>query len=406
MHFKSFAVAALGLVGAVTAQRPTDTSICDYYTTALFKNNTADSQQQLMTRIVNIALIGNGHYSRRSVNVTGIISTGTYNGIKVSLLPYFDGGLFSTNGGGKPISVNFLDGGGSGTLMSYKAADSMSSNQYFLMTHLYQYFGVLLGCSKQGGTNFPAYSGSDSQYKVHKFMNLSDAEVNYFIEQVALSASFFGVSASDLMIIGYSLRQSFGYRCLPPATIVPSQGAQLQSICTDPTCPLASNNTCASYDQTITKPKLEPCYVAEAACNKVPGTYGYLCHNDYLLCRASGGIKTNGTTSPSNTCSCSGSGPCLCSASGSGSCPCSNSGSCPCSAPKTGSGTGFGTSSNKTSGSGSSKTNSTSSGSGSGSGSKTNGTTTAAKPTQLTAGAATVGVSFAAIAGGLIAFSL
>ncbi|CAD6441203.1 9c788a51-f507-4f6e-8599-559a463500c0 [Sclerotinia trifoliorum] len=421
MHFKALAVAALALVGAATAQRPTDTSICDYYTTALFINNTADFQHQLIMRIVNIALVGN-HAPSPGVNVTGILYTGTYNGIKVNLLPYFDGGFFSTNGGGKPISVDFLDSGGLATLSSNKAADSMSSNQYFLMTHLYQYFGVLLGCSKQGGTEFPAYSGSDSQYKVHKFMDLSDAEVNYFIEQVALSASSFGVSASDLMIIGYALRQSFGYRCLPPATIIPSQGAQLQSICTDSTCPLAPNNTCASYDQTITKPKLDPCYVAKAACYKAPGTSSNLCNNNYLICKASGGIKTNGTTSPSNTCSCSGSGPCLCSASGSascpcsdsgscpcsdsGSCPCSNSGSCPCSAPKTESGTGFGTSSNKTSGTGSSKTNSTGTGTGSGSDSKTNGTTTATKPTQLTAGAATVGVGFAAIAGGLLAFFL
>ncbi|KAJ8068453.1 hypothetical protein OCU04_004008 [Sclerotinia nivalis] len=391
MHFKSLAVAALGLAGAVTAQRPTDTSICDYYTTALFQNNTAQLQQYLMMRIVNIALIGNyGENSRRRVNVTGILFNGTYNGIKVNLSPYFDGGLFSTNVGGKPISVNFLDGGGLGTLWSFKVADSMSSNQYFLMTHLYQYFGVLFGCSKQGGTDFPAYSASASQYEVHKFMNLSDAEVNYFIEQIALSASSFGVSASDLMIIGYALRQSFGYRCLPPATIIPSQGAQLQSICTDSTCPLAPNNTCASYDPTITKPKLDPCYVIKVACKEAPKTDYILCDNNYMVCRASGGIKTNGTTSPSGTCSCSGSG----------------SGSCPCSAPSTGSGTGFGTSSNKTSGTGSNKTNSTGSGSASGSDSKTNGTIATTKPTQLTAGAATVGLSFAAIAGGLVAFFL
>ncbi|KAF7865717.1 hypothetical protein EAF04_005883 [Stromatinia cepivora] len=421
MYFKSLAVAALSLVGAVTAQRPTDTSICDYYTNALFKNNTAHLQQHLMLRIVNIAFIGNygkssiqsstvafthrtltGEKSRPSVNVTGILLNGTYNGIKVDLSPYFGGGFFSTNGGGKPISVNFLDGGGWGTLWSFNAANSMSTNQYSLMTHLYQYFGVLLGCSKQGGADFPAYSGSASQYNVHKFMDLSDAEVNYFIEQVALSASSFGVSASDLMIIGYALRQSFGYRCLPPATVIPSQGAQLQSICTDSTCPLAPNNTCASYDQTISKPKLDPCYVTKVACKEAPKADYILCDNNYMICRASDGSKTNGTISPSNTCPCSGSGPCSCSDSGSGSCPCSDSGSCSC----LGSGKGSGTSSNGASGTGSGGTNSTGSGSGSGSDSKTNGTTKPTKPTQLTAGAATVGLSFAAIAGSLLAFFL
>ena len=37
-----------------------------------------------------------------------------------------------------------------------------------LLTHLYQYFGVLLGCSDVGMTGFPAYAGEGSQYNVHK----------------------------------------------------------------------------------------------------------------------------------------------------------------------------------------------------------------------------------------------
>ena len=44
---------------AVNAQRPQNESICDYYTTALLKNNTADNQDTLLTLLVNTVVIGN-----------------------------------------------------------------------------------------------------------------------------------------------------------------------------------------------------------------------------------------------------------------------------------------------------------------------------------------------------------
>jgi hypothetical protein len=52
----------LAVIGTVAAQRPTNTSICDYYTTALFKNNTADNQYALLTALVNTVVIGNCKY--------------------------------------------------------------------------------------------------------------------------------------------------------------------------------------------------------------------------------------------------------------------------------------------------------------------------------------------------------
>jgi hypothetical protein len=57
MLFKTLAVAAA--VGSALAQRPANTSICDYYTTALLKNNTAANQMTLLTLVVNTAVIGN-----------------------------------------------------------------------------------------------------------------------------------------------------------------------------------------------------------------------------------------------------------------------------------------------------------------------------------------------------------
>lgn len=57
MLFKAVAVAAA--VSGAVAQRPMDTPICDYYTTALLKNNTAANQKLLLTLVVNTAIIGN-----------------------------------------------------------------------------------------------------------------------------------------------------------------------------------------------------------------------------------------------------------------------------------------------------------------------------------------------------------
>ena len=67
MLFKVLAVAAA--IGGAVAQRPSNVSICDYYTTALLKNNTALNQKTLLTLVVNTAVIGNcksGNYCEPS----------------------------------------------------------------------------------------------------------------------------------------------------------------------------------------------------------------------------------------------------------------------------------------------------------------------------------------------------
>lgn len=64
------------------------------------------------------------------VAVPGILNpNATYEGKKVNLVPYFSGGLNSTNVGDKPTAVNFLDDGGAAPLMANKAANGTSSNQ-------------------------------------------------------------------------------------------------------------------------------------------------------------------------------------------------------------------------------------------------------------------------------------
>ncbi|KAF4553330.1 Hypothetical protein D9617_7g030570 [Elsinoe fawcettii] len=254
------AIPILALAAVGSAQRPTNTSICDYYTTALFKENTAANQLALVTAVVNRAGTGN---MTSTPKVTGIVNPGKFNGQDINLGVYFTGALNSTNrGGSSGVSVNFLDGG-----MPLR----MDSNQYTLFTHLYAYFGSLLMCSNYGMEGYAAYNGKGSQYEVHKFMDLDENEVGYFNEQVGLSAASFGVTDEDVKAVGTALNSVFNVRCAPPATVVPAQGAQQQSICIAESCPLAANATCASY---MAQPKPVNATMANSNGTMTNGTSG------------------------------------------------------------------------------------------------------------------------------------
>lgn len=80
----------------------------------------------------------------------------------------------------------------------------------------------------------------------NRFMVLDPHQMGYFIEQVGLSAASFGVAQSDVKAVGTALESLFDYRCAPKTTVIPAQGPQFQSICTDKSCPLAQNATCAA----------------------------------------------------------------------------------------------------------------------------------------------------------------
>jgi len=257
MRVSTFLAGALA--GLAAAQRPANTSICDYYTTALLKNNTAANQYTVLTLLVNTVVIGN--YTKPNISgvtfpdvvVPGILANGTYMGTPVNLLPYFDGGLASSNrGGSSGVAVNFLDDGGATPLTLNKPANGTSSNQYMLLTHLYQFFGTLLGCSQQtNGSAFSAYQGVASQYSVHKYMDLDAAQVGYFITQVGLAASSFGVAQDDITTVATALEGYFDVRCAPATALIPVEGPQLQSICIAADCPLAPNSTCSAYQPAV-----------------------------------------------------------------------------------------------------------------------------------------------------------
>lgn len=110
--------------------RPSNTSICDYYTTALLKQNNGTNQYALVSLVVNTAVIGNYTKPNVGIKVPGILAAGDYNGTAVNLAKYFDGSLESSNrGGSSGVAVNFLDGGGATPIEAGMPANSTSSAQ-------------------------------------------------------------------------------------------------------------------------------------------------------------------------------------------------------------------------------------------------------------------------------------
>lgn len=128
---RKFLLTALAsATGVFAKERPRNTTICDYYASAALGASNASTQYTLLTLIVNTAVIGN--YSNSSTAlVPGILAkNATYNKTAVNLLPYFDGSLVSTNGGGKAgEAINFLDDGGAEALKENKPSTGTNSNQ-------------------------------------------------------------------------------------------------------------------------------------------------------------------------------------------------------------------------------------------------------------------------------------
>jgi len=85
-------------------------------------------------------------------------------------------------------------------------------------------------------------------------MDLDSNEVGYFIQQVGLSATSFGVTTDDATAVGELLTTTFDKKCSAAATVIPSQGSQLQAICTADDCPMAANANCSAYDANPGEP--------------------------------------------------------------------------------------------------------------------------------------------------------
>ncbi|KAL6720642.1 hypothetical protein ACLMJK_002567 [Lecanora helva] len=243
----------------------TTTTLCSKYTPA----NT--TQYTWVTRLVNLAFTGdyvplpdlwpvdpNGTYQASGIlDPNAIYRDPCFTVTPINLVPYFNGTYKSTNRGGHAVAMNFLDGGGLAALRSNLPAFSPKTNQHRLLTHLYQYIGIILGCDDP---EFPRYEGSASQAQVHRFMDLKGPEMHYFIHNIYDAAVSLGVAGPDLVThvgdaisIGIALDNVFNKKCSPRQKIAAYQGAELQSMCgDDATCARWAfpNATCDAYNQS------------------------------------------------------------------------------------------------------------------------------------------------------------
>jgi hypothetical protein len=117
-------LAFLSLLVPSLAQRPSNISICDFYTPSILGENTASNQLLLVTIWVNTFVLGNYTTPNVGIPVHGFAMPDVYNGTEVALLPYFTGAYNSTNlGGDSGTTKLFLDDGGATPVLK-----NMSSN--------------------------------------------------------------------------------------------------------------------------------------------------------------------------------------------------------------------------------------------------------------------------------------
>jgi len=111
MKFLTFALLCLPLLAG--AQRPSNTSICDFYSSTLLGSNAAKSQALLITLLVNTFVVGKYTTPNVGLPCTGFAAPAVFEGHDVALLPYFTGTYNSTNEGGESGvgGVLFLDDG-------------------------------------------------------------------------------------------------------------------------------------------------------------------------------------------------------------------------------------------------------------------------------------------------------
>jgi len=116
------------LFGASTslAQRPSDVSICDYYTELKYGSATKDDQFQLIQGIVSLAFGGSSALPDKNVSekITGILNPGVFDGTPVDLLPWFNGRKPSTNLNNQPVGINWLDDGGAQPLIDFLGGET------------------------------------------------------------------------------------------------------------------------------------------------------------------------------------------------------------------------------------------------------------------------------------------
>ena len=85
-------------------------------------------------------------------------------------------------------------------------------------------------------------------------MNLDAYQVGYFVSQVGLAESSFGVSTADISSVATALSGAFNAKCAPATEIDQEQGPQLQSICVADSCQKAPKGDCGPYGTSAGEP--------------------------------------------------------------------------------------------------------------------------------------------------------
>lgn len=111
------------LFGVAMAQRPSSSSICDYYTQVKYGSASEANQLKMMQGIVSLAFGGPTAALIKSGSVpdglTGILNPGVHDGVNVNLLPFFNGSTASTNLNNQAVGINWLDDGGTLPLVNF-----------------------------------------------------------------------------------------------------------------------------------------------------------------------------------------------------------------------------------------------------------------------------------------------
>ncbi len=112
-----------------------------------------------------------------------------------------------------------------------------------LFIHFFSAFDSIFSCSLV--KSFPKTNesgGPISLAYVHKYMNLNQTDLGYFIEQLTTSSKFFGFSDQDADTLSGYMNSKYNVRCAPPVS------GQLYSLCQATECPLAEPSPdCADY---------------------------------------------------------------------------------------------------------------------------------------------------------------
>ena len=101
------------------AQRPNSASVCDYYAQARFGANTSATQLKWIQSVVTLAFEGGTTLNNVTSELTGILRPGKINDAAIDLHQYFNGSRASTNVRNSPVSINWLDQGGTTPLADF-----------------------------------------------------------------------------------------------------------------------------------------------------------------------------------------------------------------------------------------------------------------------------------------------